>query len=201
MKILNSDLRQDIEAGRLVRLNLGSGATSREGFYNVDLVPLDNVDVVADFNRPLDALPDDSVAEVVSRHTLEHVENIVGILSELHRVVRSDGRIEIAVPHFSNPYGYSDPTHVHFFGLFSMYYFSEMEDQPPRKVPSHYAASPFVVEKVRICFHTRGLLDGTIGRLIRGLVNLNYSMQHWYERRWAWLWPASEIRYVMRPKK
>ena len=201
MKIINAAIRQDIEASCPLRLNLGSGTTSREGFYNVDLLALDNVDVVADLNRPLDGLPDDSVAEVVCRHTLEHVENIVGILSELHRVVRPDGRIEIAVPHFSDPYGYSDPTHVHFFGLFSMYYFCEMEDQPRRKVPCHYAASPFIVEQIRIRFHTRGLLDGSVGRLIRGLVNLNYFTQHWYERRFAWLWPASEIRYVMRPKK
>ena len=160
-----------------------------------------NVDVVADLNRPLDELPDDSVAEVVCRHTLEHVENIMGILTELNRVVRSDGLIEIAVPNFSNPHGYSDPTHVHFFGLFSMYDFCEMEDQPRRKVPCHYRISPFIVEKIYIHFYTRGLLDGTLGRLIRGLVNLNYSTQHWYKRRFAWLWPASEIRYVIRPKK
>jgi hypothetical protein len=201
MKIVNEALRNDLQAGRPVRLNLGSGKTSREGFYNVDLVALDTVDMVADLNRPLDGLPDNSVAQVVCKHTLEHIQNIVGILSELHRVVRPEGQIEIAVPHFSNPYGYSDPTHVHFFGLFSMYYFADMEDQPRRKVPCHYGDSPFIVEKIRIRFHTRGLLDGSVSWLIRGLVNINYFTQHCYERRFAWLWPASEIRYVIRPKK
>jgi hypothetical protein len=30
--------------------------------------------------------------------------------------------IEIIVPHFSNPHYYSDPTHVRFFGLYTMSY-------------------------------------------------------------------------------
>jgi SAM-dependent methyltransferase len=201
MKILNPAIFDDLETGRPLRLDLGSGARKQDGYYGVDAVPVPRIDIVADLNEPLDQLPDDSVIEVQSHHTLEHVDNLVGLLRELHRLVRPDGRITVTVPHFSNPYGYSDPTHVRSFGLFTMYYFSDPEDQPTRKLPSHYADFRFVVEDVFIRFSTQGFLGTTIGRFMRWFVNLSFATQHFFERRLAWGWPADEIRYVMRPKK
>jgi hypothetical protein len=201
MKIVNPAILEDLEAGRSLRLDLGSGARKQEGFFGVDAVELEGVDIVADLNRPMDGLPDDSVIEVHSKHTLEHVDNLVGLLAELHRLVRPEGRITVAVPHFSSPYGYSDPTHVRSFGLFTMYYFCDPEDQPTRKVPCHYVGFRFFVDEVYVKFSTRGLLGTTIGRAMRWFVNLRFATQHFYERRLSWLWPADEIRYVMRPKK
>ena len=72
------------------------------------------------------------MTEIYSRHPLEHVRNFLPLMAELHRVTRPGGRIEIIVPHFSNPYGYSDPTHVRHFGLYTFFYFADEEDQPRR---------------------------------------------------------------------
>ena len=58
-------------------------------------------------------------------------------------------RLEVIVPHFSNPRGYSDPTHVRFFGLYSFYYFCAAEDQPRRKVPSFYCPARFRVQSLQ----------------------------------------------------
>jgi len=201
MRIVNAAVLDDLRAGRGLRLNLGSGPRNRDGFYNLDVAALDNVDIVADLNRPLEALPDDCAVEVVSRHTLEHIENLLLLLAELHRIVRRDGRIAITVPHFSNPDAWSDPTHVRQFGLFSMYYFCDPEDQPGRQVPTHYVPTRFFVDRVRINFFRRGVIDAVLGRLVRAAVNLSFTTQHAYERRFCWLWPAEEITYVMRPKK
>jgi hypothetical protein len=201
MRILNPVILDDLEAGKYLRLDLGSGARKQKGFFGVDAVELEGVDIVADLNRPMEDLPDDSVIEVHSKHTFEHVANLVGLLEELHRVVRPEGRITVTVPHFSSPYGYSDPTHLRSFGLFTMYYFCDPEDQPSRKVPCHYVDIRFFVDEVYVKFSTRGVLGTTIGRIMRRLVNLGFAAQHFYERRLSWFWPADEIRYVMRPKK
>ncbi len=201
MKILNPAVLEDLAAGKALRLNLGSGQRPRPGVYGVDHLPLPGVDILADLNEPLSAIPDDSVAEIWSRHTLEHVPRLLELLAELHRVTRPEGRIEIIVPHFSNPYGYSDPTHVRFFGLYSFFYFCAAEDQPRHKVPSFYLPQRFRVESVQ-CHLLRGsLLDKLLRRLLQPLINRNLNWLDWYEKRLCRWFPASDVRYVLRTRK
>jgi hypothetical protein len=201
MRIINPAVLHDLEAGRGLRLNLGCGNRRREGFYGVDQVELPHVDIVADLNEPLSLLPDDSVEEIYTRHTLEHVAALLPLMGELHRVVRPGGRIEIVVPHFSNPYGYSDPTHLRFFGLYSFYYFSDESDQPRRKVPSFYIPQRFVVESVRVHPLKQSFLSRLFAPTVKRLINRSLPLLDWYERvlcRWV---PADSIQFVLRPKK
>lgn len=198
MKILNASIAADLEAGRGLRLNLGCGRRPRSGYYGVDHLEMPGVDMVADLNRPLSALPDNSVDEIFTRHTLEHVAEFLPLMAELHRVVRPGGRIEISVPHFSNPYGYSDPTHVRFFGLYSFFYFCEECDQPRRKVPAFYVPERFLVESVRVRLLTESFF---FGRWLSKFVNGSVGRLDWYERRLCRLFPAESIYYVLRPKK
>ena len=60
--------------------------------------------MVADLNLPLDEVPDNSVSRIYSNQTFEHVENLFGLLSEIHRITVKGGISEIIVPHFANPY-------------------------------------------------------------------------------------------------
>ena len=120
MRIINPSVLEDIKDNRPLLLDLGCGTLAREGFYGVDILEMDGVDILADLNKSLEGLPDNSVIEVYSCHAFEHIGNFPGLMTELHQIVRPEGRIEITVPHFSNGYGYSDPTHVRFFGLYSI---------------------------------------------------------------------------------
>jgi hypothetical protein len=201
VRIINPAVRHDLDSGRKLRLNVGSGRRRLAGFYNLDLVPLPEVDVVADLEEPLTALPDDSVEEVYCRHVLEHVARFTELLAELHRVVTPTGRLEVVVPHFSNPYGYSDPTHVRFFGLYSFFYFCDEEDQPRRKVPNFYSPVRFRVESVRFELMRQSWSEKAVRALLQPLVNRGVGWQDWYERRLARLFPVSEVRYVLRPVK
>lgn len=203
MELRNPAVAEDLERGRPLRLDLGSGGPpSRPGFYGVDLLPLEGVDVVADLDEPLDRLPDDSVAEVVTRHTLEHVRNLLPLMKELHRVVRADGTIRIVVPHFSNVLAFSDPTHVRFFGLHTMDYFVDPEKQRfRRKVPAFYTDVRFEVRSIEIRFYKMGPVDKLIGKLLGMIVNRGPRLQQLYERRLSALFHASEIEYVLRPEK
>ena len=202
MKLVNPQVAKDLEEARPLRIDLGSGTRPRPGFYALDHLELEGVDIVADLNRPLELLPDSCAEYVFSSHALEHVQDIVTLLGEMHRITRPGGLIEIVVPHFSNPYYYSDPTHVRFFGLYTMNYFVDTEKQPAAwRVPAFYSKTRFDMESVKLSFYRSNLWDRLFVPLLRYLVNRSPGAQDFYERRLCWMLPAAEIRYRMRPDK
>ncbi len=201
MQFLEPAVQGDVAANRAIRINLGGGTRQVPGFYNLDCVALPGVAILADLNEPLTALPDNSVAEIYCRHVLEHVSRFMELMAEIHRVVQPGGRIEIVVPHFSNPYGYSDPTHVRFFGLYSFYYFCDQAEQPRRKVPNFYSPVRFTVESIRFRLLKQSLFDRIVRAVFEPLINLGVPALDWYERRLCRLLPVDEIRYVLRPVK
>jgi SAM-dependent methyltransferase len=200
MKIVNQSVIKDINCGQALRLDFGCACTAKNGFYGLNIIQMDGVDIVADLNEPLDGLPDNSVIEIYSRHTFEHISNLLGLMAELHRIVRPEGCIEIVVPHFSCPFGFSDPTHVRFFGLYSMHYFVDSKKQGLHKVPNYYANVKFAVKSVRIKFDRHGLYK-YVGALIERIVNTNDRTRAFYERHLCWRWPASEVIYILSPDK
>ena len=122
-------------------------------------------------------------------------------MKEIYRICRDDAEIYIIAPHFSNPYYYSDPTHVRPFGLYTMHYFMDKNDQPIRKVADFYANVKFHVVYSRIDFYRVSLFDRITVPFIRYLVNLNFLSQDIYERRWSWSIPAWQIKYILRKRK
>jgi len=74
-----------------LKLNLGCGRACLPGWVNVDATALPGVDVVADLERcRTQRLPfvDDAVDEFLLSHVLEHIEDTLGIMQELHRIAR-----------------------------------------------------------------------------------------------------------------
>jgi hypothetical protein len=200
MQILNPEVTRRIERGDPLKLELGAGgASTRPGHFSIDSVLLPGVDVLADLNDPLAAFPDGSVSHVYTRHTLEHVSNLGGLLKEIHRICRTGATVEIVVPHHSNAYGFSDPTHVRFFGLYTMYYYSDPADQPKRKVPAYYTESRYKVKKIRIQFYRIDWMERLLVPFWERFVNLNFGLQDFYERRLSGIWPAWQIIYIMEP--
>lgn len=202
MEILNKKIHSELANGVLLRLNLGSGGAGRKDCYGVDHLPLAGVDILADLNTPLDALPDNCAGYVFSNHCMEHVREFLPLMREVHRITSAAGSVEIVVPHFSNPFGFSDPTHVRFFGLYTMHYFADRERQPGRrKVPTFYTDVRFEIRWIRIEFYRDGLIDKIFSRLFSTLVNGSFARQNFYERRLAPFFHARQIRYLMQPVK
>lgn len=202
MKILNKNIIQDIEGHKPIKIHIGSGGKNHKDYYNLDVCALDNIDIVADLNQSLDMLPDNSVSAVYSRHTFEHIQNFSDLMAELHRICTSNAIIEIIVPHFSNPYYYSDPTHVRFFGLYTMHYFTENSKQPgSRKLPTFYTNSRYIINKTYIDFYKTSIFDRLLVPIIKPLLNISFTTQEIYERRWTWIFPAWEIKYSITPYK
>ena len=201
MRILDQRVTDDLRAGRPLRLHLGCGEIEIEGFYGVDRIALPGVAIEADLDEPLGLLPNDCVADVRSSHCFEHVREFLPLMGELYRIVRPGGRLIIEVPHFSNPYAWSDPTHVRTFGLYTMFYFVKTELQPRRKVPCFYSSARFRVRKTWITPMPRTWFDRLAFPFMGTIINRSLAWQDWYERRICRAFPAWGIGYEMTPDK
>ncbi|MES2626441.1 MAG: methyltransferase domain-containing protein [Pseudomonadota bacterium] len=201
MRIVNSTLEKDLSEHRTIKLELGSGQRKRDGFYSLDHIEMDGIDIVADLNKPLSLLPDNCIEYLYTRHVLEHINEFLPLMREIHRVTKPGGTIEIIVPHFSNVYGFSDPTHVRFFGLYTMNYFVAHENQPRRHVPAFYTDTRFKIKSLKIDFYRASLLDRLLSPVFSKLVNHSIHTQDFYERRLAHFFHAWQIRYILTPEK
>lgn len=197
MRILNPAVKLCINEGELISLDIGCGPKPISKCFGVDRMLFPNLDIQADLNQPLDDLPDSCVQKIFSYHTLEHVENVVGLIEEFYRILCPGGTLDVYVPHFSNPYYYSDITHRQPFGLYSMYYFVDEKDQPSRKVPTFYSDARFRVLDIHVTLLDRKWIDRLAFPLMETVINSSRVWQDRYERRLCRIWPAENIRYLM----
>ena len=99
-------------------LNLGCGDTKLPGAFGVDVTPLkDFVDLIVDLNQIPYPFKDDCIDEIHLYHVLEHLDNPIEKMEELHRVLKPNGMLYVRVPHFSSLYAFTDMTHKRPFGL------------------------------------------------------------------------------------
>lgn len=201
MKFVNENVVRDLESGRRIRLDLGCGPRPKEGHYGLDHVELPGVDIVASLEERLTEIPDNSVDNLVTRHTLEHIVQFLQLIKEIHRIVVPGGTVEIETPHFSNPYYYSDPTHVRFFGLYTFHYFSDDAKQHRKPVPNFYISERFEIQSIRFTLIPTILMNKPVRRLTTRIVNSSMRIQDWYERAMCRSFPIDSIRYVLKVKK
>lgn len=103
-------------------LDVGCGGRKLPGATGMDILSLPGVDVVHDFNKTPWPFADDSFDLVFLNHALEHVDDVLRTLEEIHRIALSGGRVVIQVPYFRSTDAYTDPTHKHFFTSESLNY-------------------------------------------------------------------------------
>lgn len=190
-KIINSD--------SLV-LELGCGSRKRNtNAIGIDALDYSCVDLVGDVFDVLREFPDSCVAHISAYHFIEHIDDINLLMSELGRIVKPSGLVDFVVPHFSNPYFYSDPTHRVFFGLYTFCYMSQ-STVFSRQVPTYQNDLAFSLERVDLKFKSarpfygRYVFKSVIGRIFN---SCNY-MKELYEENFCYLFPCYEIRYQLR---
>jgi len=106
------------------KLNLGCGKNIRKDFINLDIVKNPGVDIVHDLNQIPYPFKKNEFSYIFADNILEHVDDLIKILEEIHRISENKAVIDIIVPYFSNIGAYQDPTHKHFFTLKSFDYFT-----------------------------------------------------------------------------
>ena len=75
----------------LNRLHLGCGRTILEDWINLDFVALKGVDVFANLDTWAEVpLPfeDNSIEEFYGSHLIEHIQHILPMMQELHRIAK-----------------------------------------------------------------------------------------------------------------
>lgn len=181
-------------------LELGCGSRKRyKDFVGIDLLDDQCVDIVGDALEVLKCIPDGSIANVSSFHFFEHVEDVPALVSEIARILQPGGSLEIVVPHFSNPFYYSDLTHKSFYGLYTFSYFSR-KSPFRRTVPTYGRALSFDIERADLLFKSPRpfYFRYALRRMMQALVNLNMYTREFYEENLSGLVSCYEIRFVMR---
>ena len=183
----------------MAKLDIGCGARKRGPDYiGVDRLDLPGVDVVGEVLDVLAAIPDGAIDEIYCSHFLEHIDDLDGMLAEICRVLRRAGRLEVVVPHFSNPYFASDPTHRRAFGLYTFSYLAA--DAPLRRRVPHYGNSvPLRLDRVILGFKSTPPFYGrhAFKRAIGALVNLMRWTREFYEENLVYLVPCYELRFSL----
>lgn len=194
-------LLDEIRTAPRVVIELGCGRKKRPGAIGFDRVPLEGVDYVTDLEEGLDFLPDNSVDEFYSKHVLEHVTNFEPLMRGIHRTLRPGGIKRAVVPHFSNPYYYSDYTHKRFFGLYTFDYMAERDWRYRRSIPNFYVDFKFRVVSRQLKFRSKFYIRDKIKSLQRRIFNFNPYMQELYEEALAFCLPCHELEFVLTPIK
>lgn len=193
------DLEKRLSDGRPVAIEIGCGAKRRDAsVITIDRVDLDSVDIVTDIEHGLGFLPDGCADRLDCRSVLEHIEHFEDLLREMLRVLKDDGKAHIFVPHFSNPYFYSDYTHRRFFGLYSFYYFVEPEKQLRRKVPVFYTDIRLEILSLKLVFKTPFWISRHLRKLFGLGVNSCRRMQEFYELHLCYGVPCDGIEIVFK---
>jgi SAM-dependent methyltransferase len=184
-------------------LEFGCGDRKTDNqFIGIDLVDNECVDIVGDVFVVLSEIENSSVDRIFASHFIEHVQNLELLLVEFSRVLKPNGNIVLTVPHFSNPFFYSDPTHKSFFGLYSMSYFA-IDDILSRKVPSYARVNSLLLESVNLTFRSfrprylRHLFLVFFGYLF----NLNSWTKELYEEIFTKFIPCYEVTYILKKLK
>lgn len=194
----NIDLQQLLRSNQPIVLELGCGPDKQAGRIGIDRLDLPGVDIVANIEDGLGFLPDASVDAIHSSSFFEHVPDLAKLMAEVVRVLKPGGVHSMFVPHFSNPFYYSDYTHNRFFGLYTMRYFCDDADQLRRKVPNFYTSIRIKVIHQRLTFYSSFRGIRLLKKVFQRLVNLNDWTQEFYEENLCYLFPCygMEIRFV-----
>ena len=169
-------------------LDLGCGKRKLKGAVGIDISPDSDADIVHDLNKVPYPFSEGEFGYVYADNVLEHLEDVIKVLEELHRITSDGAAIKIIVPFFRSHYAFIDPTHRHFFTVRSFDYFD-----PAKDFNKYYKYS-------RCCFNVRkvafdeNMPHGLFGKLLRWVAN---TRPVFYESRLATLFPLNTLTYYL----
>lgn len=99
--------------GQLMKLNIGCGNKKLEGYINIDKQP--SADVCLDLEGAILPYGNNSIDIILASHVFEHIQNLIPLVNECHRVLKPGGVLNIAVPNVEFLEAFQDPTHIRFF--------------------------------------------------------------------------------------
>jgi SAM-dependent methyltransferase len=190
-----------------VIINLGCGRTRIPGSIGVDRAPIPGcVDVVHNLNETPYPFADDYADEIHFYHVLEHLDDPVAKLEEIHRILKPGGVLHMRVPHFSSNGAFTDITHKRPFSYYSFDCFEQ------GAYHSYYSKARFEILDRKIkylgLYPNEGVYERYVHanhcpawarpfvRLMNRAINLSPMA---FERLWCyWVGGACEVAIVMK---
>jgi hypothetical protein len=157
-------------------LNLGCGRRRLPNAVNVDIRAGVGPDVVCDLNKRPWPFRDGQFSAVFAYDIIEHCEDVIATMEEIHRVSSDGALVRITVPHFSCANAFTDPTHKHYLGRGSFDYFT-----------GEHELIFYTLTRFRRIVASIVFAPTLMNKLVHRLAN---RFPDAYERRWAWIFPA-----------
>lgn len=130
-----------------VRLNIGAGVTFIPEFVNIDIT--DRGDIQLNLNHDRLPFDDNSVDLIFSNHTIEHLDNYLYGISEIHRVLKHGGELLVGVPYVTlTEFNLVNPYHKQHFNEYSFDFFD-----PQRLLGSAAESGGVMFRKIYHRFH------------------------------------------------
>lgn len=158
-----------------LKITLGGGTHRQEGWINLDILNMPEVDIVCDLNNGI-PLADNSVIEIKARHILEHLDDTVKIMEEIWRVSKPGARIFIKSPYYTSIGAFKDPTHKKFFTERTFEYF--LPRTKNANLPQYNIKATFDIEYIGYIWSSRwirflpfkGFLRGHFWNIARTII-------------------------------
>jgi SAM-dependent methyltransferase len=105
-------------------LDVGCGDRKTKGAVGIDIVALPGVDIVHDLDVYPWPLDDGSFDKVLMLNIIEHLDDTIKAMREVHRILKPGGVVHIEVVYWNHKYTWSDPQHKHAFTELSWEFFT-----------------------------------------------------------------------------
>lgn len=108
---------------RVLDVGCGSNKQVPEAI-GIDICRHAEVDIVADLEHGI-PLPDAYADHILAIHVIEHLDNLLGLMDEMHRVLRPGGTLHVMTPDRRAVNAIADPTHRRYIDVQTFKYFCE----------------------------------------------------------------------------
>ncbi len=173
-------------------LDLGCGNQKRPGAVGIDHNPDTQADVVHSLNEYPYPFEDSSFDEIYADNSIEHLDDVIKTMEELHRISKADGLVKVIVPYFRACWAFIDPTHKHFFTVDSFSYF---DGEHVHSRLYNYSKARFRVERV---VFNEGIKRGILAWMVTRLANCWPGR---YERHLSHFFPLDCLSFYLRTVK
>jgi SAM-dependent methyltransferase len=137
------------DKGEIKKLQLGCGFSKKEGYIHLDSAEVVKPDILWDLNKFPYPFEDNSIDEILAYSILEHLDDVVKVMEELHRIMKPKAILKVGVPYWDG-FGFaSDPTHKHMFTEYTFEFFSGKADY------SFITQVRFNITELKMVYHPR----------------------------------------------
>ncbi|MDD2889220.1 MAG: methyltransferase domain-containing protein [bacterium] len=174
----------------MIKLNLGCGKDIRKDYLNADKALLPGVNVVCNIENGL-PFKSNVFDTILCKHVLEHLNDFMSAMDDLHRILKNNGVLDVVVPYCSSVNAYADPTHKRFFAYKTMDCFEK------DSACDFYTETEFKIIRRKLHFSGDPRLD-FLNNILNPIIN---KAPVFYERFFLWILPVNKIFFTMKAVK